>query len=400
MGNSIPNVDLGNFDYELPDNRIAAYPMGHRESSKLLVYRNNEIEHHCFKEIPDLIPENSLLVFNETKVIPARLTFKKDTGAVIEIFLILPVWPDKDISKAMKTKKKCIWSCLVGNLKKWKNNQTLTENAGDRNSFNLQAILVNRELGHIEFSWDTDISFAECVEAIGKVPLPPYIKRKPENSDRERYQTIYSLNPGAVAAPTAGLHFTRDIINDLGSRNILADYITLHVSAGTFQPIKHSNVSKHPMQKEQIIISLKNIDNLASYEKIIPVGTTSMRTIESLYWYGIKLKSGDPEFRIEKFFPYQHNNTKITLNDSLQEVKNYMLNQNIDTLQGETEIFIIPGYKFRVCTGLMTNFHLPESTLILLVAAFVGENWRKIYNEALKSGYRFLSYGDTSLLLP
>ena len=400
MENSIPDVDLGNFDYELPDNRIAAYPLEQRESSKLLVYRNSEIKHHSFKEIPDLILENSLLVFNETRVIPARLTFKKETGAVIEIFLILPVWPDKEISKAMKTKKKCIWSCLVGNLKKWKNNQTLSKNVGRRNYFNFQASIVNRELGHIKFSWNIDISFSECIEVMGKVPLPPYIKRKPENSDKERYQTIYSHNPGAVAAPTAGLHFTRDIISELKSRNILADYVTLHVSAGTFQPIKHHNVSEHPMQNEQIVINLKNIDNLANAEKIIAVGTTSMRTIESLYWYGVKLKTGDRDFRIEKLFPYKHINTKITLNNSLQEVKNYMLKENIDTLHGETEIFIIPGYKFRVCTGLMTNFHLPESTLILLVAAFVGENWRKIYNEALKSGYRFLTYGDTSLLLP
>ena len=400
MGNSIPNVALGNFNYELPDKRIATYPLEQRESSKLLVYRNSKIEHHGFKEISDLIPENSLLVFNETRVIPARLIFKKDTGAVIEIFLIMPVWPDKEVSKAMKTKKKCIWSCLVGNFKKWKNNQTLSKNVDSRNSFYLQANIANRELGHIKFSWDTDISFAECVEAMGMVPLPPYIKRKPENSDKERYQTVYSLNSGAVAAPTAGLHFTRDIISKLGSRNILADYITLHVSAGTFQPIKHSNVSEHPMQNEQIAISLKNIDNLANAEKIIAVGTTSMRTIESLYWYGVKLKAGDSKFRIEKLFPYKHRNTKIALNDSLQEVKNYMLNENIDRLHGQTEIFIIPGYKFRVCTGLMTNFHLPESTLVLLVAAFVGENWRKIYNQALKSGYRFLSYGDTSLLLP
>ncbi|TDI67201.1 MAG: S-adenosylmethionine:tRNA ribosyltransferase-isomerase, partial [Bacteroidetes bacterium] len=206
MENSIPDVDLGNFDYELPDNRIAAYPLEQRESSKLLVYRNSKIEHHCFKEISDLIPENSLLVFNETRVIPARLTFKKDTGAVIEIFLIMPVWPDKEVSKAMKAKKKCIWSCLVGNFKKWKNNQTLSKNIGDINSFNFQANIANREVGHIKFSWNTDISFAECIEVMGKVPLPPYIKRKPENSDKERYQTIYSHNPGAVAAPTAGLH--------------------------------------------------------------------------------------------------------------------------------------------------------------------------------------------------
>jgi len=400
LENFIPNVDLSNFYYELPDNRIAVYPLEHRESSKLLVYRNNGIEHHYFKEISGLIPENSLLVFNETKVIPARLMFKKDNGAVIEILLILPVWPDKEISKAMKTKKKCIWSCLVGNFKKWKNNQILSINVGNRNSFNLQARIANRELGHIEFGWDTDISFAECVEVMGNVPLPPYIKREPENSDKERYQTIYSLNPGAVAAPTAGLHFTRDIISELRSRNIETDYLTLHVSAGTFQPIKHSNVPDHPMQNEQIVIRSKNIDKLAGSEKIIPVGTTSMRTIESLYWYGVKLKAGDPVFRIEKLFPYKHSNTKISLNESLREVKNYMLNQNIDTLHGETEIFIIPGYKFRVSAGLITNFHLPKSTLILLVAAFIGDHWRKIYNEALKSGYRFLSYGDTSLLLP
>ena len=400
MGNSIPNVDLGNFNYELPHNRIAAFPLTQRDSSKLLVYRKNEIEHRIFKEIPGLIPENSLLIFNETKVIPARLMLKKDTGAVIEIFLILPVWPDQEISKAMEIRDTCIWNCLVGNFKKWKDNQTLSVNVNSKNSFKFQARITNRELGHIEFNWDTDISFAECVEALGMVPLPPYIKRKPEKSDKKRYQTIYSQNPGAVAAPTAGLHFTKDTINKLKSMNIATDYITLHVSAGTFQPIKHNNVSKHPMQTEQIAISLKNINNLEKYEKVIPVGTTSMRTIESLYWYGVKLKSGNQIFRIEKLYPYENSNTKITLNESLQEVKNYMLTENIDMLHGETEIFIVPGYQFKACKGLMTNFHLPSSTLILLVAAFVGENWQKIYNEALKSSYRFLSYGDTSLLLP
>lgn len=396
----IPSIKLERYHYILPSNRIAKYPHKNRSQSNLLVYQKGQIVHRKFINLTEYIPKNSLLVFNQTKVIPARIILKKDTGALIEIFLIQPVWPKTEVSEAMKVESKCIWKCLVGNLKKWKNDQLLFKKNEIKGSFNLQAKLVNREKCHIQFSWDNVISFAECLEIMGKIPLPPYIKREVESLDEDRYQTVYSSKPGAVAAPTAGLHFTEQILDGLKAKGIVTDFITLHVSAGTFQPIKVEQVHHHPMQNEQIVISLNNLKRLMKSDNTIAVGTTSMRTVESLFWFGVQLIEGNTEFKIEKLYPYKKNEVNISVEESMTAIKNYMIKENLMEITGETEIFILPGYRFKICKGLITNFHLPKSTLILLVAAFIGDDWINIYKEALDNNYQFLSYGDASLLIP
>ena len=283
------------------------------------------------------------------------------------------------------------WKCMIGNAKKWKIDTSLFyEEIG------LKATRIFND--QVKFEWNNDLTFSELLIEIGKIPLPPYINRAPEKADEERYQTVYSKMQGAVAAPTAGLHFTDDIISTLEKKRVQTDYLTLHVSAGTFQPIKEQKISKHPMHNEQIWISRQNVEHLLSFNKTIAVGTTSMRTIESLYWFGVKILNGIEDFVIKKEDAYSFQ--PVTKEESLKAILNYMAQKSITALQGQTEIFIYPGYTFRICKGLVTNFHLPGSTLILLVAAFIGEDWRKIYDEALGNDYRFLSYGDTSLLLP
>lgn len=391
------DLNLSNYLYDLPFERIASHPLAERDQSKLLFYDRGTIRHTGFREIATSLPEQALLVFNNTKVISARLKFVKDTGAEIEIFLLAPVQPSVVIAEVMIATASCAWECTIGNLKKWNDGLVLRKKIRDGE---LSATLVDRKTGLVSFTWNTGASFAEIVEETGATPLPPYIKRAAEPEDRERYQTIYSRNEGAVAAPTAGLHFTEKVFDDIKKRNIDHDYVTLHVSAGTFQPIKSENISEHVMHKEQIVITADNLRNLLSHDLVVPVGTTSMRTIESLYWYGVRiLEKKDKTFHIGQDDPYTlrgHQSKQEAINAVLQ----HMTDTGKDTLIGETSIFIKPGYKFRISNALITNFHQPGSTLILLVAAFVGEDWRKIYEEALANDYRFLSYGDSSLLLP
>ncbi len=399
----IEKIALTDFTYDLPEDRIAKHPLANRSESNLLVYRSGTINHKKFISLPEEISPGSTLFFNNTKVIPARLHFQKDTGALIEIFLLEPAAPTRDIAASMLVKNSCIWKCMVGNFKKWKGDTQLTLDltiAGVQT--NLHAQISNRDEKLIEFSWEGDLSFVDIIEAAGKVPLPPYIDREVDKEDHDRYQTIYSAHEGAVAAPTAGLHFTDEVITQLKEKDITLDYLTLHVSAGTFQPVKEENALDHPMHSEQVVISLKNIETLLKSEQVISVGTTSMRTLESLYWYGVKIiKEQDYVFKIPKLYPYQHNGYQSpSMKEAIEAVKSFMVAQNVEKINGHTEIFIFPGYQFRVCNGLITNYHLPGSTLILLVAAFVGEDWRKIYKEALDNNYRFLSYGDSSLLLP
>jgi len=399
------DLELDKFKYDLPESRIARYPLEKRDLSKLLFYNKGVITHHTFKEISDLLPENSLLVFNETKVIPARLTFFKETGATIEVMLLNPVEPSNDINITMRSRSKVIWECMVKNIKRWKPGQILSTKVSRNDEISeVEARLVNKSLNQVEISWkNPDITFSDILEYSGKVPLPPYLKREPIPLDKPRYQTVYSKNEGAVAAPTAGLHFTEEIINGIKSLKHITDYLTLHVSAGTFQPIKEKDVRKHDMHKETILVTRANIENLITkLGNIVAVGTTSMRTLESLYWYGVKLISGEGDlFFIEKLYPYSNfDNDLPSVNKSLQAIIDHMNNMNIDRIDGETQIFILPGYKFKICDGLITNYHMPGSTLMLLVAAFVGDDWKKIYNEAMKNDYRFLSYGDSSFLLP
>ena len=399
------DLELDKFKYDLPESRIARFPLEQRDQSKLLHYNKGVISHHQFREINKLLPEKSLLVFNETKVIPARLTFFKETGAVIEIMLLNPEKPSIDINITMNSNFKVTWECMVKNLRKWKPGQTLSQEVTVNDKIlQIKAKLINKEKNSVEISWDNpELTFADILEYSGKVPLPPYLKREPTPIDKPRYQTVYSKNKGAVAAPTAGLHFTNEIINEIRTSNHETDYITLHVSAGTFQPIKEQDVTKHDMHKETVIVSRANLEKvLNNLGNIIAVGTTSMRTLESLYWFGTKLILGnDISFFIEKLYPYTKSEVKLpSVIEALSAIIDHMNTLNIDQIQGETQIFILPGYQFRICDGLITNYHMPRSTLMLLVAAFVGDDWKRIYDEALNNEYRFLSYGDSSFLLP
>ncbi len=392
------NLNLKDFTYILPQERIALYPLAKRDQSKLLVYDQGEIKDSQFALLDQYIPTGSLLFFNDTKVIPARLHFTKDTGAEIEIFLLNPVLPSVLLVEAMLTTKTCSWKCTIGNLKKWNEEKKLIKTVAD---FSLEVSLQNREEGIVTFAWSGDHTFAEVINIAGETPLPPYLKRNAEESDRDRYQTIYSHYEGAVAAPTAGLHFTDDIFKKLKRKNIQIDFVTLHVSAGTFQPIKTEDVNKHSMHNEQIIVTRKNIINLLQNKFIIPVGTTSMRTLESLYWFGVKLEHGlQSTFNITQHDPYGNQYKKLSRLNSFERILMYMDNHQLDILQGETSIYILPGYEFNVCDALITNFHQPSSTLIVLVSAFIGEDWKKVYATALNNDYRFLSYGDSSILIP
>lgn len=384
------DLKLEDFIYDLPEDRIAKHPPKERAGSRLLFYNKGDISHHEFKQIKDLIPDDSLLVFNDTKVIPARIIMHKDSGARIEIFLLEPLKPSKVHEKVMNANKTCTWKCMIGNAKKWKADTSLKID-----KLSMTATRVGQD--EVKFSWESGLTFSDLLTEIGKIPLPPYIDREVEQEDEDRYQTVYSKMKGAVAAPTAGLHFTNEIINSLKNKGINADYLTLHVSAGTFQPIKSERISDHPMHNEQIWISRENIKNLLDAKKVIVVGTTSMRTLESVYWYGVKLLNGEDDFFVKKSDPYLLK--AIDRKQALNAVLEQMEKAGVEKLGGQTEIFIYPGYKFQICDGLVTNYHLPGSTLILLVASFIGDDWRKVYQSALKNQYRFLSYGDSSLLI-
>ena len=404
------HISLEAYEYELPDERIARFPLSKRDHAKLLHYQQGNIVDRVFYELPELLPAGSQLFFNNTKVIPARLFFQKEStiqgpGANIEIFLLNPVAPSTIIGEAMLTRERCSWHCMIGNQKKWKDGQILYRRLSvGQVELVLRAEIVNREEKVVRFSWDvSDVHFVDIVEAAGQVPLPPYLKREATEEDRPRYQTVYSQKEGAVAAPTAGLHFTPEVLHNLEERGLQQHYLTLHVSAGTFQPIKEKDVRQHPMHSEQVLLSRENVESLAHGKgTIIAVGTTSLRTLESLYWYGVML-SQDPEanFKVPKLIAEVTPEEKtLSLSEAMGEVLAYMNRKQLDQLMGETEIFIFPGYKFRVIDGLITNFHMPKSTLVLLIAALVGEDWKKIYDHALAYGYRFLSYGDSSLLMP
>ncbi|WP_339607053.1 S-adenosylmethionine:tRNA ribosyltransferase-isomerase [uncultured Roseivirga sp.] len=402
MMNTEKEINLSDYTYSLPDERIAKYPLAKRDQSKLLHYHDGSIEHKNFKDIEALIPDQSTLFFNNTKVIPARLIFHKSTGAQIEIFLLKPISPSPILSIVMEERETVIWECMIGNVKKWKEDIPLVrELIIDDNKITLQASIHDREKRQIQFSWNDDsISFSEIVEASGKVPLPPYLNRQPEEDDKPRYQTVYSAHDGAVAAPTAGLHFTPEILKSLADRGIKESFLTLHVSAGTFQPIKTENILEHPMHSEQMVVDRQSIQSVVEAEgKIITIGTTSMRTLESLYWFGVRLINGNEDFSIQKLEPYQSKH-EASRSEAFSAILKWMDKNELSQVIGTTEIFIFPGYQFRVCDGLITNFHQPGSTLILLVAAFIGEDWRKVYQEADTNGYRFLSYGDSSFLLP
>lgn len=401
LSTAIAELKLSDYEYNLPEEKIAKFPLEKRDTSKLLQFKKGEIEHLKFNQLPELIPAGSLMVFNNTKVIPARLIFQRSTGAKIEIFLLKPIAPTTVINEVMIKTDTVSWECMIGNLKKWKVGEILSgELIYQSQNIRLNASLIDLENRIVRFTWDAEVPFVSIVEASGEVPLPPYLNRKPVDEDRPRYQTVYSKNEGAVAAPTAGLHFTEQVLDRLTENNVKKEFLTLHVGAGTFQPIKTDNITEHNMHSEQVVVSISTIKSVAEHQsKLLAVGTTSMRSLESLYWFGVRLlrNEGD-EFLIPKLYPYQNFSLLPSRNESFEKIYNYMCNKGLNEITGSTEIFIVPGYKFRVCDGLVTNFHQPGSTLILLVAAFTNECWRQLYDEALDKDYRFLSYGDSSLL--
>lgn len=389
-------IDISEYTYDLPADRIALHPLQKRDQSKLLVYDRGVIKHRNFSQIADFLEVNSLLVLNNTRVIPARLHFKKASGAVIEIFLLQPLAPSTLVQQAMVARGSATWKCTVGNVRRW-NDGAVLQLATSRET--ITAKLIDRVQGIVEFTWAGSSTFAELIEAIGETPLPPYIKREVDADDRSRYQTVYARNEGAVAAPTAGLHLTDELLQELGRKNITPAWVTLHVGAGTFMPVKVENAVEHTMHEEQVIVTRELIERLLSKRKIVAVGTTSVRVLESIYWFGCKLeKNRNAAFVIGQDDPYGEVE-EIPVERSLENVLE-CISHGLHGLHGSTSIYIRPGYRFHLCDALVTNFHQPGSTLMLLVAAFIGSDWKKVYREALDGGYRFLSYGDSSLLLP
>lgn len=390
---------ISEYNYPLPDERIAKYPLKERDHSKLLVYRDGQVSQDYFYNVGDYIPSGSLLVYNNTRVIPARLVFHKPSGARIEVFCLEPLAP-RDYQLALSSTAGCTWKCMIGNLKKWKEGK-LSLPIGSTTVYAERGATIGNTY-EVRFTWDnTDLSFAHVLDALGELPIPPYLNRKTEESDKTTYQTVYSRIKGSVAAPTAGLHFTQNVLNDLRQRGIQTTELTLHVGAGTFQPVKTEDANKHVMHTEIIAVPRKAIEDIArNLGHIVAVGTTSMRTLESLYYIGVKLsvqQGNNYDWHVGQFEPYEQL-YDITTAEALHTIVNYLDTTGQETLHAETQIMIRPGYTFRVVDQLITNFHQPKSTLLLLVSAFVDGDWHTIYDYALSHDFRFLSYGDSSIL--
>ena len=394
-------IKLSDYNYILPDDKIAKHGIKVRDQAKLLKYKNGKIKDHTFADLADQLPASSTLFFNDTKVVPARLFFTTKTGAKIEIFLLNPLDRTMSFEQAMTQQNQVVFECIIGNLKKWNNNEILSTYIKISGAtYYLKIELIDRTNNQVFFYWESpEINFIDIIESIGHTPLPPYLNRPDEVEDKLRYQTVYSKFSGAVAAPTAGLHFTEKVLAKIRAKGVKQEYLTLHVGAGTFRPIKAENVSDHPMHSEQIILSRKNLHAILNSKYIIAVGTTALRTLESTYWFGVLLlKNSNSEFLIDKLLPYHYQGNLPSVTLSLNTVLDYMKAKSLHKIIGQTEIFIIPGYEFSICKGLITNFHQPGSTLILLIAAFIRSDWSKVYNHALLHDYKFLSYGDSSLL--
>lgn len=398
----IPEIHIEDYAYPLPEERIAKYPLPQRDASKLLRYRYGQIDEFVFRDLPDLLPEKSIIVFNDTKVVPARLHFVKPTGAHIEIFCLQPESPS-EYNLSFAQTASCRWKCVIGNAKKWKEDALdlyNPENDELISKMGLQASLISRdgETGTVEFSWKDGSAFSRVLEICGTIPIPPYLNRDTEAIDKERYQTLYAKFRGSVAAPTAGLHFTENVLERIKDKGIDMETVCLHVGAGTFLPVKTSNVAEHPMHREPFAVRKAFLkDVLDSGKKIIAVGTTSMRTLESLYYVGVDIiEKGKPE-DVRQWAPYDRTYS-YTTREALQAIVGWLDKEGLDELKVGTRIIIVPGFKFRMVDYLVTNFHQPESTLMLLVAAFVGGDWKTIYRYALDHGFRFLSYGDSNFI--
>lgn len=403
----VKNISIKDFSYDLPDARIAKYPVDPRDSSQLLLYRDGEMTRSCFRQLPAYLPENSLLVYNNTKVIRARMFFRKETGAQIEIFCLEPLFP-ADYAQNFQAQASCEWLCLVGNLKKWKAGKLTRQLVldGQEVLFSAEHLGVEDKAQRIRFSWTpAEIAFGDLLEQAGQIPIPPYLNRESQQSDERSYQTVYSRIEGSVAAPTAGLHFTPEVLQAIDDKQIKRQEVTLHVSASTFQPVKSEQMDGHPMHLEFISVDASLIEDLIKYEgQITAVGTTSVRTLESLYWFGVHLLEGDPSeaetdtaWTLHQWYPYQEHQAYST-KQALQALLDDMRAKGESVFTASTRLLIAPGYVFRVVSDIITNFHQPQSTLLLLVSAYVGEDWRKIYEYAMANDFRFLSYGDSSLL--
>jgi len=402
MIKNMPDISIQAFDYELPDSHIAFFPSQKRDESRLLVHQQGHTSHDSFQNLPEIVPTNSLFVFNNTKVIPARIQLNKKSGTNIEIFLLKPVEDQVPTQKAMEQTKEIRWECLVGNKKRWKLGEILTKNLDLSGKLvDLSFQWLERESNQILIRWNSDHSFASILNEIGKIPLPPYMERDTELSDQDRYQTVFSKELGAVAAPTASLHFTSEILDRLSSKGIQQSFLTLHVGAGTFLPVKEDEIRNHPMHREQLIFERDFIVQLLNHKgTYIPVGTTAMRALESLYWSGVWVMEQNEipvnGLVIPKEFAY-HNREEIPNDEALSALLDFMDRNQQTQWMAQTELLIMPSYRFRFCDALITNFHQPKSTLLVLVSALIGDAWKEIYADAVEKNYRFLSYGDACL---
>ena len=412
------HIKISEYDYVLPDERIAKFPLPQRDHSKLLIYERGKVSDDVFFNLPKYLPQHALMVYNNTRVIQARMHFRKETGALIEVFLMEPAAPT-DYELMFQTKGQCSWLCMIGNLKKWKEG-SLKRNFNIKGEhFTLSVLLNYEKSAHsatgtnywVDFSWDNaNINFAEILEVVGELPIPPYLNRETEESDKLTYQTVYSKIKGSVAAPTAGLHFTDDVLRAIEARGIKREEVTLHVGAGTFKPVKSKKIYGHEMHTEYIVVHRHTLVNLIKYEcKAIAVGTTSVRTLESLYYMGVKLENNpdatEEELHVSQWEPYEKEHeggliNGITPVHAIQNLIDWLDKAGVEVLHSSTQILIAPGYEYKIVKMLVTNFHQPQSTLLLLVSAFVKGDWRKIYDYALANNFRFLSYGDSSLLIP
>jgi S-adenosylmethionine:tRNA ribosyltransferase-isomerase len=405
MHHDYKSIKIEDYTYDLPSAKIALFPLEKRDDSKLLVYSNSKILHHHYKDLPSLLPNETWLVFNETKVIPARLIFKKSSGASIEIFCLEPESSYGDMAMALSCKATVKMKCLVGGASKWKAGTTLEKQVGEDGLLIVSILEKLQDSFLLEFNWTpTALSFSEVLQKTGDIPLPPYIKRKTDSTDVNRYQTVYANKKGSVAAPTAGLHFTKQLLDSIAEKNIRKGFVTLHVGAGTFRPVKSVTMGEHLMHEEWIDVGADFIEelliNLNNNKKVIAVGTTSVRTLESLYWLGVKaISNRNVNEGISQWEVYEDKQKYPSPIEAIKALQSLLVKQNQSGIITKTALLILPGYDFKIVKGIITNFHQPQSTLLLLVAAFIGKDWREIYKSALENNYRFLSYGDGSLLL-
>lgn len=416
------HIHISDYNYDLPDSRIAKFPVSPRDTSKLLVYRHGEISDDIFYNLPKYLPEKSLMVFNNTKVIQARMHFRKETGALIEVFLMEPAAPT-DYELMFQTRGECSWLCMVGNLKKWKEGSLVRTFDVDGTTINFKATMrrdiIDAKSGGtnywVDFAWDNpQVSFAEILDAVGELPIPPYLNRETQDSDKTTYQTVYSKIKGSVAAPTAGLHFTDKVLAAIDAAGVRREELTLHVGAGTFKPVKSEEIDGHTMHTEYVCVRRDTLQTLLDYDCCaIAVGTTSVRTLESLYYMGVKLESNpdaaEEDLHVSQWEPYEKaDGTQvggnlvdgITPQKAISNIIAWLDKNNLKTLHSSTQIIIAPGYEYKIVKVLVTNFHQPQSTLLLLVSAFLKGDWHNVYDYALSHDFRFLSYGDSSILIP